>query len=235
MWKQNKKGNYKEKFDDKKIDSKGGNYDESFDARSIGELRKPGAGQKALRDIRPSLKVNGGMAAPATSWLFNVKFFLNDDAAAEYGLRDDNVNESFVCISTDLPRMEAATKDLYFFGTKKSFVISRDYSCDLSMEFWMRDGSKIDNKSKTNNTDLIEYIKGDMLSTRPESMNHQEFVNHFNKIEIEVLNMDGSLFKTYTIFEPKVTGFEHSTSLSYDGEDGMKLSMTIHTDYWTES
>lgn len=179
-----------------------------------------------LSTWKPADKLHGGLAAPVPNWMFNVQFIFSEYAKVIHGISDTDLDPTFTCISCDLPKYEQATKDFNFLGTTKSFVISRKYACDLNMSFWVREPSE--DSSKAQIIDMLMPAQGIM-----DDFYHHEFTKLFDKINIQMLNQDGSRYKEIQIYDPKITNVEFSTGLDYSGEEGIKVNMTVHCDMWS--
>lgn len=210
------------------LEAKPGNYDEWIGIDPTLPEKKVGVS----KDFKPALKMNGSLASPVPNWMFNVTFLFNPMAKRRFSINENDVNDSFQCIGADLPGFEGSTKEVFFLGTKKSFVINRDYSGDTTLEFWLRDSAKLDDHP-ANKTQLLDVLVPKSLTA--DNFDHYEFFPLFDAILLEVLNQDGSRFKMYKLIHPQVTGIEHGGSLSYEGEEGLKLTVTVHYDMWEQS
>lgn len=182
----------------------------------------------------PQLRLQPSWNQPQTSWMFNVVLELTNEAKQRYGMDVIPTDPSFLCIKADIPKFESQTKDFYFFGSKMTKNIFRDYSGDTTLEFWLR-GSEtktgIDTPSKKRA--LIDMlIPKEQPFVIDDLYPHKEFENIFASIQIVLLKVDGTIFKVFELENPIITNVEFG-SVSYDSEDGLKISLSVHYDHWS--
>lgn len=190
------------------------------------------------KDINGSFtkyQMHGGMASPVPNWLFDVKFQWSKWAKETFDIADgDNLNDSFKCIKADLPEYSQATKEVWYFGTKKTFVIGRDMSGETVLEFWLRKSAQLKDDDDNNKLELLDVLVPDRSMNRQDKYQHYEWVRLFDAIEINMLNIDTDVHRTYKLINPIVTNFSHSGELNYEGEEGLKISITVHYDMWEQ-
>lgn len=171
---------------------------------------------------------------PQTSWMFEVVLQLSAEAQKKYGVYDISTNPSFVCISADIPKYESTTKQFYFFGSSMTKNIYRNYSGETTLQFWLRSSeAKLDSSSPSRKTALIDVLAPKQWSfDEADFYPHKELMQLFSKIQIKLLKVDGSEFRTFDLENPIVTNVEFG-NVSYEDDTGLKISMTVHYDHWS--
>lgn len=188
---------------------------------------KPDNGFKPLR-MQPSWN------QPQTSWMFEVVLQLSVVAEKRYGVSNIATDPTFVCISADIPKYESTTKQFFFFGSSMSKNIYRNYSGETTLQFWLRGSEiKLDSDDPSKKIALIDILapKRDSIAV-DDSYPHKELMQLFSQIQIKLLKADGSIFRTFDLENPIVTNVEFG-NVSYEDDAGMKISMTVHYDYWS--
>ena len=56
----------------------------------------------------------------------------------------------------------------------------------------------------------------------------------FDKIDIIVMNIDGSTFRKIRLYNPTVQEFAFAGEMSYEGEEGLRWTLTVHYDAWED-
>lgn len=176
---------------------------------------------------------SGKFKSPQQSWMFDVAFYFTSAAERKYNLKRDQIetDPSFKCIKADLPKMQFATKEFFFLGSKKTIPIYKDPSGETTLEFWLQsDIVKIGDQEIYYENDLLSILIGEDAD---DDYFHPEFDDPlFETIEIVLRNSDGSPSKKIRLLNPVVTNIETGGSVSYDSEDGLKVTLTVHYDDW---
>lgn len=189
---------------------------------------------KSVDGSLKQFQMHGGMASPIPNWLFEVRFYWTQWAKDEFDIDDVSNNDTFKCIKADLPGYEQTTKEVWFLGTKKTFVIGRDMSGETVLDFWLRKPSQIKDDSDGDKLELLDVLVPDRSMNRQDKYKHYEWVRLFDAIDIRILNIDTDEYRTYKLINPIVTNFSHSGELNYEGEEGLKISITVHYDMWEQ-
>lgn len=189
---------------------------------------------KAVKNFTPQLKLQSSWNQPQTSWMFEVVLQASEEAKARYGIDDVTTDPTFMCIKADLPHFESQTKEFYFFGSKITKNICRDYSGETTLEFWLRSSeAKIGSDTPNSKKALIDLLAPKRVGfVVSDDFPHKELETLFSRIQIRLLKIDGSVFRAFELENPIITNVELG-SVSYDGEDGLKIEMTVHYDYWS--
>lgn len=205
------------------------------DQQSAADLKLQQYLRKKTVRFAPQLKLQSSWEQPQTSWMFEVQFFFSNEAKARYGIEDGEPDPSYMCIKADLPKHETTTKDFYFFGSQISRPVYRNYSGDCELQFWLRGnknkiGSESDATKRKALLDILAQRRDDIVNG---DYHHEEFENLFSHIWITLRTIDGAAFKTFVLENPTITSVDTGGSVSYDSEDGLKLSVTVHYDHWS--
>ena len=183
----------------------------------------------------PQYKMQPSWDQPQTSWMFEVDFFFTNEAKARYNLDDVSTDPTFMCVKADLPKFETKTKEFFFLGSKMTKAICRDYSGDSELQFWLRGNTNKlgQDDPSTNKKALLDVLAHKRIDTLQYDYTHPEFEPMFSFIWITLRTIDGRIYKRFVLENPVITNVDTGGSVSYDSEDGLKLSMTIHYDHWS--
>lgn len=177
---------------------------------------------------------------PQKSWLFTVDFFLDETRAKTLNLNGTSYFGSgnlvsLQVVSCSLPSEDVHIAERQFLGRKYSLPTYADRSGECTIEFYYRTYPVI-------NASVFDILAGTVNNRNNESSvfdtstsTHNELYQLFDKIVISMLDDTMKTVRTYTLCNPIVTGFEHSTELNYESEDIMKWTMTVHYDWWYSS
>lgn len=205
------------------------------DQQSDADLKLQQYLRRKTTRFAPQLKLQSSWEQPQTSWMFEVSFFFSEEAKAHYGIEDGEPDPSYMCIKADLPKHETTTKDFYFFGTQMSRPVYRNYAGDCELQFWLRGNkNKIGNEGdSTKRRALLDILTHRKIDTLDGNFPHLEFERIFSKIWITLKTIDGGTFKVFVLENPTITSVDTGGSVSYDSEEGLKLSVTVHYDHWS--
>ena len=67
-----------------------------------------------------------------------------------------------------------------------------------------------------------------------ENFTHDEFTQVFDKIDIIVMNIDGSTFRKIRLYNPTIQEFSFAGEMSYEGEEGLRWTLSVHYDAWED-
>ena len=179
-------------------------------------------------------------SAPMSNYVFGVKFYYDDydikgnriqpdQNGMGYDLSSDS-DRSMIAIKVDLPSFETQLDQKHYLGTEKSFPILRKYGGDTTLEFYTH------TDPHENNFIVYNFFKKFSDKTQMQQQNkyyHKEFITIFNQIEISVGDRpDGNEVYLYYLNNCIVTKIDMG-SLTYEGQEIMKYSMTVHYDDWS--
>lgn len=156
------------------------------------------------------------LSDPQPTWLFNI-VFQSDTPNADETLKD------LIPISVGLPTYETILTTRSFLGTEKSYPIMRKYSGDTDMEFIIRTANENDELFK-----ILASIKQTQFGYK-----HFELDRTFNKMIVQIIDKRGNISTTYKYYNIIITKFD-LTNLSYEGEDMMKCTLSLHYDFWSK-
>lgn len=175
-------------------------------------------------------------AFPQASYLFKVCFYGDENDAGEVidMLLDVNNNDEAVSMTATLPKAQVKTVTQWYKGTPKTRVVNMDRSGDTNLTFVVR------RTGFGRLTDLFNVTGYDIESDF--EFNHDEFFRNFSKIKIYLLKSNNikptkllnksNRTMTYTLYNCVVTNFEFG-ELSYESNDYIKMTATVHYDYWS--
>lgn len=179
-------------------------------------------------------------SAPMSNYVFGVKFYYDDYDmkgnriqpdmnGLSYDLNNDT-DRSMIAIRVDLPTFDTQLVQKHFLGTEKSFPILRKYGGDTTLEFYTH------TDPHENNFIVYNFFKRFADKTQLQQQNkfyHKEFITVFNQIEISVGDRpDGNEVYLYYLNNCIVTKID-TGSLTYEGQEALKYSMTVHYDDWS--
>lgn len=178
---------------------------------------------------------------PQPTWLFKTEFYFDEDSPVIVAnetifnkIKDCNGQVELQPISCSLPTEEVHTAEQFFLGTKKTVTIYRDRSGECTMEFYYRNPSTDSNGDKVNYSFffLIAGAGGVYQGGMPKKKHTELGAPPIRSIHILLLNPDASSNTKYVLFNPVITNIEHASEMSYESEDVLKWTMTIHYDDW---
>ena len=169
-------------------------------------------------------------SSPMNNYIFRVAFFLDavyNDKSLGYKLLNDT-DRSMIAIKVDLPTFETQLIQKHFLGSEKSFPILRKYGGETTLEFYTH------TDPHENNFIVYNFFKQFEKATPSNSMYfHKEFNMIFNKIDITTGDRaGGNQTYIYHLLNCIVTKIE-TGNLTYEGQEALKYSMTVHYDDWT--
>ena len=169
-------------------------------------------------------------SSPMNNYIFRVSFFLDEiyrDKSLGYTL-DNDTDRSMIAIKVDLPSFDTSLVQKHFLGSEKSFPILRKHGGETTLEFYAH------TDPHENNFVVYNFFK-QFKNASPSNSHffHKEFNTIFNRIEITTGDRAGGneTYK-YHLRNCIVTKIETGT-LTYEGQDALKYSMTVHYDDWT--
>lgn len=169
-------------------------------------------------------------SSPMNNYIFRVSFFLDEiyrDKSLGYTLDNDS-DRSMIAIKVDLPSFETSLVQKHFLGSEKSFPVLRKHGGETTLEFYAH------TDPHENNFVVYNFFK-QFKDASPANayFYHKEFNTIFNRIEIITGDRAGGneTYK-YHLRNCIVTKIETGT-LTYEGQDALKYSMTVHYDDWT--
>lgn len=175
------------------------------------------------------------LSDPQANFLFSVAFFVTktdrgtkiSGAHNQVGydmLMDDH---SRTVIKASLPGIEQTIATSHFLGTKKSYVVRRDYSGDTTLSFYMRSESN-------ENLFILKNIFREEKEFK-DVYHYKEFANVFDRITITLYTKMFSKTDALTNFHLHnciVTKVDMG-DLDYEGESLLNYNVTVHYDDWT--
>ena len=170
-------------------------------------------------------------SAPLSNFIFRVNFHLDaTESVHSLGYKLDNdTDRSMIAIKADLPTYETQLVQKHFLGSEKSFTILRKNGGDTTLEFYAH------TNVNENNFIVYNFFKtfNKEVETEYHPFVHKEFLTIFNKIDIVVGDKaDGSERYTYHLFNCIPTKVD-SGSLTYEGQEALKFTMSVHYDDWS--
>lgn len=208
---------------------------------------------KSRERLKNNLEKFRNAAVPQQSWMYKVFFAVNDAKLFElynysnFPKADDlnSLTYEIQPISCSLPTEETHTAEQFYLGTKRTVTTYKDRSGECTMEFYYRDISisvELDDPTSVTNKNvsffnlltLARYVCSEPTTEQIiKKPVHSELLNPlFNKITISLFNADTSAANDYILVNPIITNIEHSGDLSYESEDLVKWTITIHYDWW---
>lgn len=169
-------------------------------------------------------------SAPLSNYIFRVNFHLDSiykDKSLGYSLNNDT-DRSMIAIKADLPSFETSIIQKHFLGSEKSFPVLRKHGGDTTLEFYTH------TDPHENNFVVYNFFK-QFKNATPSNSNyiHKEFTMIFNRIEIVVGDRaGGNETYRYHLRNCIVTKVD-TGSLTYEGQEALKYTMTVHYDDWT--
>lgn len=169
-------------------------------------------------------------SSPMNNYIFRVSFFLDEiyrDKSLGYTLDNDS-DRSMIAIKVDLPSFETSLVQKHFLGSEKSFPVLRKHGGETTLEFYAH------TDPHENNFVVYNFFK-QFKDASPANayFYHKEFNTIFNRIEITTGDRaGGNATYKYHLKNCIVTKIETGT-LTYEGQDALKYSMTVHYDDWT--
>lgn len=169
-------------------------------------------------------------SAPMNNYIFRVNFHLDsiyNNQSLGYTL-DNDTDRSMIAIKADLPAFETSIVQKHFLGSEKSYPILRKYGGDTTIEFYTH------TDPHENNFIVYNFFKQLKNATPSNSYYyHKEFNIIFNRIEIVVGDRaGGNPTYIYHLRNCIVTKVD-TGALTYEGQDALKYTMTVHYDDWT--
>jgi hypothetical protein len=163
-------------------------------------------------------------SAPLASWIFTVEFFAGIKSVKIVTVPDDI---SAIPIKVDLPSYDTQIVTQKFFGTEKSFVIGRKHGGDTTLEF------NTYSVQKENEFIIKNFIKewNGIFLNGDGSYARKEFNVIFDKISVSVYNRTDQKLYSYVFINCIPIKLEQGT-LSYESEDKVKFTLSIHYDDW---
>lgn len=164
-------------------------------------------------------------SSPIANHIFNVAFFYDGGSENDQGytLLNDT-DRSMIAISVDLPSFSTSIVTRKFLGTEKSFPVYRSNGGETSLVFYAH-------TEPTDNDFIVYNFFKDIAENREKKYYHHEFYRIFDKIEIKVGDMKANEIYTYHLMNCIVTKIDQG-SLSYEGSEAVKFTMTVHYDDW---
>lgn len=177
-------------------------------------------------------------SSPMANWIFNVNFLYDDynmignriqpdQNSLGYQLNNDT-DRSMIAIKADLPTFDTTLVTKSFLGTQKSFPVLRKHGGDTTLEFYCHADPH------ENNFITYNFFKKFKDFTQSQQMNnyyHKEFATVFNEIDISVDDRTNNQVYIYYLKNCIVTKIDMG-SLSYEGAEALKYTMTVHYDDW---
>ena len=170
-------------------------------------------------------------SAPLSNFIFKVNFFLDaTDKIYSLGYKLDNdTDRSMIAIKADLPTFETQLVQKHFLGSEKSFPVIRKNGGDTTLEFYTH--TETDENAFVVYNFFKTFIKSVELDYHP--FIHKEFLTVFNKIDIVLGDKaNGSPKYTYHLFNCIPTKID-SGNVSYESQDALKYTMSVHYDDWS--
>lgn len=177
------------------------------------------------------------LSNPQACYLFKVVF---DGAADVDGVSDSlveiNNNDDAVSMTATLPKVSVKTVTQWYKGTQKTRIVNQDRSGDTSLCFIIR------REGLGKLKDLFNIQGFNLDDLNASEFYHQEFYKAFNKLHIYMLKSNGyrpqyilndsNVNVKFTLYNCVVTSIDFG-ELSYEGTDMVKMTATVHYDYWS--
>jgi hypothetical protein len=177
---------------------------------------------------------NKGHATPVPTWMFQVYFYFGQDFISKNDIPTDTTSlDSFTCIKVDLPKFTINQKTVSFLGASMNVNVYRDLSGETTLDFWCA----ANEKTGRNPDGIINFMDAVLPGhdgTLTDYFRHDEFMQVFDKIDIIVMNIDGSTFRKIRLYNPTVQEFNFAGEMSYEGEEGLRWTLTVHYDAWED-
>lgn len=169
-------------------------------------------------------------SAPMNNFIFRVSFLL-DGTERKNSLGfvlDNDTDRSMIAIRADLPSFETTLIQKHFLGSEKSFPVIRKHGGDTTLEFYVH------TDPHENNFVVYNFFKQFKNASPSNSYYfHKEFLTIFNKIDIITGDRaGGNTTYIYHLLNCIVTKVD-TGSLTYEGQDALKYTMTVHYDDWS--
>lgn len=200
--------------------------------------------------LKNNLEKFRNAAVPQLSWMYKVFFDVDDTVFTAYN--NSNFPEELTSltyeiqpISCSLPTEETHTAEQFYLGTKRTVTTYKDRSGECTMEFYYRDISisvELDDPTSVTNKNVSFFNLLALANSADSSQTTEQIIKKpihsellkplFRKITIRLFNADTSEANDYILVNPIITNIEHSGDLSYESEDLVKWTITIHYDWW---
>ena len=145
-------------------------------------------------------------------------------------------NDKCISYAATLPKSTTKTVTQWYRGTPMTRIVNQDRSGDTNLEFIINRGGLGELKTLFD-TDGYTLDEIDV-----DEFEHFEFSRSFSKIYIYLLASnayepsellsDENITAKYTLYNCVVTSLDFG-NLSYDGNEMVKLAVTVHYDYWS--
>lgn len=177
---------------------------------------------------------NKGHATPVPTWMFKVYFYFGQDFIRKNNLPADTTSlDSFTCIKVDLPKFTINQKTVSFLGTSMNVNVYRDLSGETTLDFWCAANEKT-GKNSDGIINFMDTVLPGNDGTLTDHFRHDEFMQVFDTIDIIVMNIDGSTFRKIRLYNPTIQEFTFAGEMSYEGEEGLRWTLTVHYDAWED-
>lgn len=193
-------------------------------------------------------------AFPQATYLFKVVFDGGDTGTADK-LNEINAEDEAVSMTATLPKSSTKTVTQWYKGTPKTRIVNMDRSGDTTLTFVVRRTGlgklgylfslagydlEVSNEFKHDEfsrmfTKLTIYtlkshmFKSDYINTKGDLDGNLTQSDSFDE-EGELIK-EGNVSTRYELYNCIVTDYSF-TELSYDSSDYVKLTVTVHYDYW---
>lgn len=205
---------------------------------------------KPRERLKNNLEKFRNAAVPQLSWMYKVFFDVDDTVFTAYNNSYfpeelNSLTYEIQPISCSLPTEETHTAEQFYLGTKRTVTTYKDRSGECTMEFYYRDISisvELDDPTSVTNKNVSFFNLLALANSVDSSQTTEQIIKKpihsellkplFRKITISLFNADTSAANDYVLVNPIITNIEHSGDLSYESEDLVKWTITIHYDWW---